>query len=72
LYARAGAIVDPGGDIVQAHFRSEGMVSPLLLSTDDQKVVLARVTSLSGALFPMFVDVIGILMPFDFEFRKFR
>jgi hypothetical protein len=37
LYARAGKIIVPGGDIVQAHFRSEGMVSPLQLSTDDQR-----------------------------------
>jgi hypothetical protein len=31
LYASAGTIVDPGGDIAQAHFRREGMVSPHLL-----------------------------------------
>ena len=35
-------------------------------------VVLARVTSLSGALFYVFVNVVSILMAFDFEFRKFR
>jgi len=28
LYAGAGTIVDPGGNIMQAHFRCEGMVSP--------------------------------------------
>jgi hypothetical protein len=37
LYSRAGAIFDPSRDIVQAHFRIEGMGSPPLLSTDDQK-----------------------------------
>jgi hypothetical protein len=36
LYARTGAILYPGGDIVQPHFRREGMVSPPFLSTDDQ------------------------------------
>ena len=36
-----------------------------------EMVVLARVKTLSGMLFPMFIDVISILMPFDFEFRKF-
>ena len=36
LYASAGTIVYPGGDIVQAHFRREGMASPHLLSGDDR------------------------------------
>ena len=31
LYAGAGTIVDPGGDIAQADFRCKGMVSPSLL-----------------------------------------
>jgi len=67
LYSRAGAIFDPSRDIVQAQFRSEGIGPPPLLSTDDQKkVVLASVTSLSGALFPVFVNFIGIFMHFDF------
>ena len=37
LYALTGAILYPGGDIVQAHFRREGMVSPPLLSRDDHR-----------------------------------
>ena len=36
LYACAGTIVDPGGDIVQSHFRREGMGVPPLLSSDDR------------------------------------
>ena len=36
LYARAGTIVDPGGDIVQAHFRREGMGLPHRLSRHDR------------------------------------
>jgi len=35
LYASAGTIIDPGGDITQAHFRREGMVSPHLLCNDN-------------------------------------
>ena len=37
LYSRTGAIFDPSRDIVQAYFGGEGMGSPPLLSTDDQK-----------------------------------
>ena len=36
LYARAGTIVDPGRDIVQAHFRREGMGLPHPLSSHDR------------------------------------
>jgi len=36
LYTRAGTIVYPGGDIVQAHFRHEGMGVPLQLSRHDR------------------------------------
>jgi len=36
LYARAGTIVDPGGDIVQAHLRRKGMGALHLLSSDDR------------------------------------
>jgi len=35
LYASAGKIVDPGGNIAQAYFRREGMVSPHLLCNDN-------------------------------------
>ena len=37
LYARVGRIFYLGEDIVQAHFRREGMALPLVLSTDDQR-----------------------------------
>jgi hypothetical protein len=37
-----------------------------------RKVVLTRVTNLSSALVPVFINIIGILTRLDFEFRKFR
>ena len=37
LYARAGRIFYPRGDILHPHFRRERMVSGLFLSTDDQR-----------------------------------